>query len=280
MRWVASNTDTAGNTGFLGWVTAANEDGSTTLTRRFVDDVPAGAVNIVVDFDAPTSASSLALSVVDALGETLACKFHVITPGPTPAPEHASFHLPLDGEFTVKIDAGSFLYLRELAVDTGRRNKFGVTAKRVHALVSHVSLDESPVAEVDTVFGGGGLQRKVRVADVENWIEDVSAVVDLRLSKRSTLTEQAQSTLNHAAAAVIITGAAAYLVDAAFPANSSVNDSGAYGQVLWSRYRTDLEELAAELDKQLQDSDSLAGGTSARAGGYFPPPTFTDVLGW
>lgn len=277
MRWVASNTDPDTNRGFLDWTEDTALGGGTTLLRRFQDEQAAGPGTVTVEFDAPASAASLRLSV-SGTGGVLAEHTVPVLPG-EPATATLTFDVPADGAFTVLVAPPADLYLTEIAVDSGAVNRFGVTVSHVHALVSHVQLSNASGAPADTVFGGG-LQRSIRPADVRRWIEDVSAVVDVKLSRRSVLTDPAQSeSMSKAAAAVVATGAAAYVVDAAFPANSSVNDSGSYGSVLWNRYRTDLQELADKLG-ELTAGISTTATTGGTGGGSFPAPAFPDAIRW
>lgn len=159
-------------------------------------------------------------------------------------------------------------------------NPFGVQPDDVLALTSHVKVTTGAAAPAtDTVFGGGGLTRGFTIADVERWIAQVSAIVDLKTRRRASLTDQAHRlALSTAARSVVAVGAAAYLVDAAFPANSSVNDSGAYGAVLWGRYKDELDGLVAMVEEATPAP--VIVNTSGGIGGYFPPPAFPDVLRW
>lgn len=276
MRWVASNTDPETNRGFLDWTEDTALGGGTTLTRRFQDEQAAGPVTLAVEFDAPASATTLRLSASGASG-VIAERTAPVLPG-EPTTATLTFDAPTDGVFTVLVAPPANLYLTELVVDTGDVNRFGVTVAHVAALVSHVRIG-GPETAADEVFGGG-LQRSLRASDVRRWIEDVSAVVDVKLSRRSVLTEPAQAaTVNKAAAAVVATGAAAYVVDAAFPANSSINDSGSYGSVLWNRYRTDLQELADTV-ADLTAGVSTTPAASGTGAGSFPAPAFPDAIRW
>lgn len=162
---------------------------------------------------------------------------------------------------------------------------FGVAVSDVLALAAHAKVEvsdgEAAAAVTDTVFGGGGsggLRRAVTTADVQRWIDQVAAVVSLKTRKLSKLTDPAhRSTVEEAAGAVVAVGAAAYLVDAAFPTNASPNDSGSYGAVLWTRYRDELAVLVEVLDEWTSvGGDGAGGGIS----GSFPPPAFPDALRW
>lgn len=159
-------------------------------------------------------------------------------------------------------------------------NPFAVEVEDVLALTSHIKVTEGAAAPaVDTVFGGGGLTKGFTIADVQRWIDQVSAIVDLKTRRRTSLTDPAHlAAMNTAARSVVAVGAAAYLVDAAFPSNSSVNDGGSYGAVLWGRYKDELDGLVALVDEATPAPVIVP--TTGGIGGYFPPPAFPDTLQW
>ncbi|WP_102158679.1 hypothetical protein [Zhihengliuella halotolerans] len=151
-----------------------------------------------------------------------------------------------------------------------------VSAEEVRALASH----RTPAASPDPVY-----QRDLRAIsddDIDAWISEVSAVVDIRLRRRSRLATGNRARLVAAGKTVVKVGAAAYLVDAAAPTRAGVADNASYGQVLWTRYQSELEELAEALEEWIADGGDDDSGTAKSAGGAasFPEPKITDDMGW
>lgn len=153
---------------------------------------------------------------------------------------------------------------------------FGVRVEEVSALAPMVTLG----AHVGTDPVYNEADRSITRADVEAWIQAVSARVDLRLANRSRITDAPRTRLLTAAAHdAVVNGAASYMVAAATPTRASLNDPGAYDAVLWSRYESALDEAAATLDGWI---DELGGNdpsaTVGHMSGNFPPPMFLDAF--
>jgi len=158
-------------------------------------------------------------------------------------------------------------------------SEWGVTVAEVAELASHSELNNESAS--DPEFGNAN-DREVTTQDVERWIANVEATVDLKLRKRAALTPEAQARVLAAGKTVVLNGAAAYLVDAAYPARTGVGDNSSYGSVLWNRYKAGLEELKTEIDEWVEQGageDDTTGG-SLGIGAFFPAPTFTDGMKW
>lgn len=156
---------------------------------------------------------------------------------------------------------------------------FGVTPAEVVSLAPHISVSAEPAGSGDLVFGGS--TQKVRTEDVQRWIDQVSSLVDVALSRRSLLDTAKQATVESAAKTVIINGAAAYLVAAAFPMKAGVNDQTSYSAELEARYRDGLASLVAFLDTWLGPVDpTVVVAAPLPILGQFPPPTFLDSQRW
>lgn len=156
-------------------------------------------------------------------------------------------------------------------------SEWGVTVAEVAALASHADVTNATAA--DPEFGSAN-DRRVKTQDVSRWITDVEAVVDLKLRKRTALTADAQERLRAAGKAVVLNGAAAYLVDAAYPARTGVGDNSSYGNVLWTRYKTGLEELAELVDEWVSQGGDDNASTTLAISSSFPAARFTDDMKW
>ncbi|GAB3191761.1 hypothetical protein [Nesterenkonia suensis] len=162
---------------------------------------------------------------------------------------------------------------------------WGVSVTDVVAVASQadvfLSVEGGAVVSND-VFEAGeqpNMSRRVSLENVAGWIERVGAVVSTRLHRRSRLSPTARDEFETAMGTVVEVGAAAYLVDAAYPQRAGVNDQGSYGHVLWTRYRQGLDDLEEALSSRLNDGDEgetpdVAGDHAAAA---FPPVVFTDT---
>jgi hypothetical protein len=163
---------------------------------------------------------------------------------------------------------------------------FGANLAGVKAFVPEVVLLTGNV-----LVGKFGVQE----AQVMAWLDEMSGTVAMtldgweRLDDTPTEREVAvgevppdsdREQLRRFARTVIHNGAASYLEAARHPERATVNDTS-YAAVLWARYLTGLEQLAAWLTRRL-----AAGGTDDTTGDYpggasfnFPRPIFPDGFG-
>ena len=169
--------------------------------------------------------------------------------------------------------------------ETNSTDAWGVTVEQVVAVASQadVRLDTDDNGDVTTPPSNPVFQKAPQIAQritrtqVETWIGRVAAWVSTRLYRRHRLRPARRAEFEQAMATAVEVGAAAYLVDAAYPQRTGVQDQASYGQVLWNRYRQALADLEEALGDQLRDPDddngagSLAGGADG-----FPPAIFTD----
>lgn len=163
---------------------------------------------------------------------------------------------------------------------------WGATVDEVSALVPHIGLITSstvPEEPVDDVFGETA-EGKVSREQVQQWIEDIAARIEIRLTKLGRIIPEtsARTVLTRACHDLTVTGAAAYLVAAAFPAGASVNPGSSY-ELLWGRYESGLDDLAAQLDMIVAEGDSTVVLPRVVRGGAvssFPAPLFVDGLRW
>lgn len=165
---------------------------------------------------------------------------------------------------------------------------WGVTVDEVSALAPHIGLTTSstvPSEPVDDVFGETA-EGKVSTDQVQKWIEDVAARVEMRLTKLARIVDPsaARSVLTRACHDLTVNGAASYLVAAAHPTGSGVNDANSYSATLWARFESGLDDLAAQLEAIIGEGDSavvLPRVVRPGAGvGNFPAPLFVDGLRW
>ncbi len=159
---------------------------------------------------------------------------------------------------------------------------WGVTVPEVVSLLPHISVANEPELADDDMFAGSA--KKVRVGDVARWITAVSAIVDARLQARTALTPAVREVVHNAAHTIVLNGAAEYVVSAAFPLKSGVNDQTNYSSELHRRYAEGLEALEALLDKWLAPGGSVdptvPSGGSAVVSGSFPEARFPDAIRW
>lgn len=165
---------------------------------------------------------------------------------------------------------------------------WGATVDEVSAVAPHIGLITSstePAGPVDDVFGES-TTGKITRAQVQSWIEDIAARIELRLSKLSRIVvdSPARSVLTRACHDLTVTGAASYLVAAAFPSNAGINGDSSYAGLLWARFESGLDDLAAQLDAIIDDGDTAVVlpkvVRSGMAVGNFPAPLFTDGQRW
>ncbi|ALF01221.1 hypothetical protein FDH47_gp10 [Arthrobacter phage Brent] len=164
--------------------------------------------------------------------------------------------------------------------------KWGVTVDEVSALAPHIGL-YSPTTEepVDDVFGETAAG-KVSRADVERFITDVAGRVSVRLWQLARLRPDTEprNVFAQACHDLTVTGAAHYLVAAAFPAQAGINDDTSLAGLLWKRFEDGLDDLAAQLAAIVEDGDDTVvlprAAAKAVVTGTFPAPMFPDGLRW
>ena len=159
---------------------------------------------------------------------------------------------------------------------------WAVSAEEIRALAAQIApVDSDPIY--------GQQERRTRVIsddDIARWVDEVGAVVDVKLHARSRLSGKNRARVDKAAGSIVRVGAAAYLVDAAAPTRAGVNDNSSYGNVLWTRYRTELEELVEQVDDWIRhgggsdDDEDPAGQLNRGGAGHFQRPIFRDHRRW
>jgi len=133
----------------------------------------------------------------------------------------------------------------------------------------------------------------VTEAQVDRWLDELSGDVSIRLDGWELLTdgdvladddvtvlvEGDRTRLRAWAAGVVHNGAASYLEAARHPERAGVNDTS-YAAVLWDRYTSGLDKLAAWLEVRLEDPDA-GDALPAESSGIaysFPAPLVGDAL--
>lgn len=156
---------------------------------------------------------------------------------------------------------------------------WGVTVAQVVAVASQADVYETraddEASTSNAVFSKPNVARTITSDEVETWIARVAAWVSNALHRRARLPDPARRELEAAMTTAIEVGAAAYLVDAAYPQRAGVNDASSYGEVLWTRYRQALDDLKATLADRLDSEDATSTGPSS-TGAQFPRSIFTD----
>ena len=163
---------------------------------------------------------------------------------------------------------------------------WGVSVEEVLALAPHVSLAEDSPATVSGVWAESPVDAKLTRSNVEGFIRDVGRGVGMRLVRRSYLRNaEARQMIEDAVPAVVVTGAAATLISAVYPAKAGVNDQASYSAELWARYNTDLEALIKAVEDALVDQNDPDKGADGkpvpgRISGSFREPVITDDIVW
>lgn len=153
---------------------------------------------------------------------------------------------------------------------------WAVSAADIRALAAQLA----PIS-TDPVYGGQATKTRVITdEDIDKWVGEVGAVVDVVLYRRDRLTEANKARIEKAAVTVIKNGSAAYLVDAAAPTRAGVNDNSSYGAVLWTRYQTSLDTLVAQLNGWLADGGGADQGVSSGGAATFQETIFADDQEW
>lgn len=164
---------------------------------------------------------------------------------------------------------------------------FGATRDGVTGLVPEARLVPGDVL-IEGKYG-------VTEAQVDRWLDELSGDVSVRLDGWELLTNTPvldvdevtvlvdgdRTRLRAWAAGIVHNGAASYLEAARHPERAGVNDTS-YAAVLWDRYVTGLDRVAAWLEERLADPD--AGDTEEPAADSlgpafsFPTPLIGDSL--
>ena len=159
---------------------------------------------------------------------------------------------------------------------------WGVEVDEVSALAPHITIKANPAEPLtdDPVFGAT-MPRAILVSQVENMIEDVASRVDIRTIRKVALTDPViVQKIEKACHDLVVNGAAAYLVAAAFPAKAGLNDQSSLSAELWQRFTTGLDELAATIEYLTAPDTVLPGVEEVGTGlteGWFQTPLIPDV---
>lgn len=155
---------------------------------------------------------------------------------------------------------------------------WGVSVDEVLALAPHVVLASPPAGGTGT--WDDSQAGKTTTVQVEQWVTDVAAMVDLRLHKRTKLTDAALvDRVERGAHTITAVGTAATMISAVYPTKAGINEQASYSAELWARYTRELEVLAEALDAWIEDGNA-GGPTKGALGGTFPEPAFPDGMSW
>ncbi|AYD81508.1 hypothetical protein HYP71_gp014 [Arthrobacter phage KBurrousTX] len=159
---------------------------------------------------------------------------------------------------------------------------WGVSVDDVSALAPHIAIASTEAVPPGTPdpFNQSTV-RKVTNGQVAAFIQDISAMVDLRLHSRHRVTDAAfAAKVDTAAADIVTNGAGSYLVAAAFPIKAGVSENTNYSAELWRRYTEGLAALEKALADFIKAGDGVTPtpGAAGRVSGYFPPILFRDDM--
>lgn len=161
---------------------------------------------------------------------------------------------------------------------------WGVSVDDVSALAPHIVISNSETAPVP-----GGVPdpyktaavRALTRAQVQQFISDITAMVDMRIHERVRIADESFNAKIAAAASDVVTnGAASYLVAAAFPVKAGPNENTSYATELWNRYKLGLEELEKAIASFIGAGvglEPVPDGPS-RITGFFPAVIVRDDM--
>ncbi len=146
-------------------------------------------------------------------------------------------------------------------VDTSLEDQhpFGASISGVRALLAHQAITSVT---------------QPNIVQVERFIDDIAAIVSLRIGPYATaiVDQNLVERITAMAKVVVETGAASIAQDAAHPAKALPNLSE-YGGELWTRYQLLLDQLVAVVNNATPGDDPGAGNTGGGAV-YSEPPVF------
>ena len=163
---------------------------------------------------------------------------------------------------------------------------FGCTVADVLRFLPHVTVDETqanvPGVSNELYLGraasGDRTGRRLTRADVEAFIESVATRVSARLWRLDKTPERFRENLRVMARDLVANGAAHYVQAALFPASAGPNDGSAYADRLWQRFKTDLDDMATQVDDVIDDGDPDTPGSVGRTAWSAPAPFFSDEM--
>lgn len=163
---------------------------------------------------------------------------------------------------------------------------YGCTVDDVLRLLPHVTVDEVPAVTpgvsnemyLGRTATGDRTGRRLTRADVEAFIESVATRVSARLWRLDSTPERFRENLRVMARDLVANGAAHYVQAALFPASASPNDGSAYADRLWQRFKTELDDMATQVDDVIDEGIPDAPGGVGRVAWSAPAPLFGDEM--
>ncbi len=163
---------------------------------------------------------------------------------------------------------------------------WGVSVDDVSALAPHIVIANDPGPAPEPLPLGDPYNkstvRKVTRSQVEAFIVDITAQVDLRLYRLDRVTDPSPFRLKVDAAAkdVITNGAGSYLVSAAFPVKAGTNENTNLSAELYRRYKDGLDALVATIEGFIKAGVGLEPEATAAPSirPLFHAPIFSDDM--
>lgn len=123
-----------------------------------------------------------------------------------------------------------------------------------------------------------GTGRRITREDVQEYIRSVASRVSARVWRFDAAPDRFRDNLRLMARDLVANGAASYVQAALYPAGTGSNDGGGYAGVLWARFQTELDDLAAQVEDAVTNpgEDGLGVGGPVSSSG--PAPFFSDEL--
>lgn len=174
----------------------------------------------------------------------------------------------------------------DVLIESVEPETYGCTVDDVLRLLPHESIDEAPnmrpAISNDLYSGltasGDRTGRRLTRADVEAFIESVATRVSARLWRLDKTPERFRENLRVMARDLVANGAAHYVQAALFPASAGPNDGSAYADRLWQRFKTELDDMATQVDDVIDEGDPDTPGSVGRAAWSAPAPFFSDEM--
>ena len=156
---------------------------------------------------------------------------------------------------------------------------FGCTVDDVLRLLPGVQLGAPLAADAPTPSNSyyqSPQVRKLTADDVTAFIQSVGSRVLARIYRYEQVPDRVREHIHTMARDLVATGAAHYVQAARHPAASGPNNGAAYADRLWQRFQTDLDDVKATIEGELENP--TPGMTAGAVSGSFPDPFFPDEM--
>ena len=167
--------------------------------------------------------------------------------------------------------------MTELIVEPVEPVTWGCTVDDVLRLLPGITVQtDQGQGPSNVLYSGKG--RSVTREDVEHYILWVASRVSARVWRLDASPERFRDNVRTMARDLVANGAASYVQAAVFPAGTGPNDGGGYAGVLWARFQTQLDDLAAQVEDAVTNPGEDGLGVGGPVSSSAPAPFFSDEL--